>query len=781
MSIWVYNPISTLGSIWDVDISPLNNGDALIYNSATWDWTATALPWGGDMLKATYDTDLDGVVDTSNDVSKSPIITRSTLASQWGLLINIDSATGDIAQTWTWWIEDEKFGFNAREFATSTSAEFDTAVLRTWTKTLKLSTLDATGIIRCFPFPWSNYSTAATNLANSHYFIPCKPSTKYRFRCFCKTTNVAATSTSISLTEIWATWTAWVANWTNTLSWTNDWTLLQANFTTAASAVWLWFGFFISVAWNISDAWFDINSMTLEEVVEPVANSLTSSSPSLVSFTAVGSTDNIDQSFLSFTNAVWIWSAAWVNYMNSQSFTATKSKHTWVTFYKKANVWTPTGDFKFEVRTNNAWDPSTTVLASYTMPLATYNALTVNSDFTVNLPCNLTAWTKYHYVLTNTATETWTNNFQLWLLTAWVYTWWDNRTSINGWTTWTLNWTSALYFKTLYYKPTTNFKASQNNSTVSISADEDGFLNWSVINLLTWTYTWALATVLGTSFKPNCFAVTDATGDIVNSFYISGSNQLLKNSSSGIYVATFKVFIPSALSINIKGTVRRSKAEWSYDNLSWNTIQDNEFSSTYTAFSQDVTPSGNYVYVRFTSGNSANSANVWDGTQPFIITASIDTTAYSRLKNYPTNKDIIKQYATTLSGATTSATYRATKWGFPAIEYSATEYQFLDVDTTATGSTVAFSSDWVTYSTVADGANIALSSTTTPLVWVKTNITANRLYLSSNDYNASEDKDGSNKMTVDYQVLSQGLAYDVLDMKDEIEALRLAVYALQNP
>ena len=36
--------------------------------------------------------------------------------------------------------------------------------------------------------------------------------------------------------------------------------------------------------------------MTLEEVVEPVANSLTSSSPSLVSFTAVGSTDNIDQS-----------------------------------------------------------------------------------------------------------------------------------------------------------------------------------------------------------------------------------------------------------------------------------------------------------------------------------------------------------------------------------------------------------------------------------------------------------------------------------------------------
>lgn len=42
--------------------------------------------------------------------------------------------------------------------------------------------------------------------------------------------------------------------------------------------------------------------MTLEEVIEPVANSLTSSSPSLVSFTAVGSTDNIDQSQLSKPN-----------------------------------------------------------------------------------------------------------------------------------------------------------------------------------------------------------------------------------------------------------------------------------------------------------------------------------------------------------------------------------------------------------------------------------------------------------------------------------------------
>jgi hypothetical protein len=48
----------------------------------------------------------------------------------------------------------------------------------------------------------------------------------------------------------------------------------------------------------------DYNNFRIEEVVEPVANSLTSSSPSLVSFTAVGSTDNIDQSAAS-SNSNW--------------------------------------------------------------------------------------------------------------------------------------------------------------------------------------------------------------------------------------------------------------------------------------------------------------------------------------------------------------------------------------------------------------------------------------------------------------------------------------------
>ena len=60
---------------------------------------------------------------------------------------------------------------------------------------------------------------------------------------------------------------------------------------------------------------------------------------------------------------------------------------------------------KIDIRTDNAGSPSSTILATYTIPLATYNAITDDTEFIVNLPCNVTAGTLYHIVATNTATE----------------------------------------------------------------------------------------------------------------------------------------------------------------------------------------------------------------------------------------------------------------------------------------------------------------------------------------------------------------------------------------
>ena len=771
MWVSINNTISQISNLVDVDVSPLSNWDALIYVSATWDWTATALPWGGDMLKATYDTDLDGVVDTAHDVSATPLITRSSVASQWGLLINIDSATGDIPVTSDNWIEDEKYGIYADITAGTASAEFDTAVTRTWTKTLKASSTNATGKINVQINP-----PTATIDSLSKYCPRLKPSTKYRLRCFCKTNNVAAASALMAIIQYSTTAVSLWTTTSNTLSWTNDWTLLSIDFTSNVSAEYVRIFWQLNVAGNVSDAWFDINSMTLEEVVEPVANSLTSSSPSLVSLTAVGSTDNIDQSQLSKPNGFvmnvagqYVW----------QQFTPTKSKITWITLQRITSTGTPTWDMVFRIATDSWSDtPTTTILAAYTMPSATFTALSVWVDFTINLPCNVTAWTKY-WILANTTVSSWVNYPWLYSDATNVYTTGVCKYSAD-WITYWSTYAWDLYFKTLYYKPTTNFKASQNNSTVTLSADEDGFNDWAIVNLSTGTYTDIKN--FGTSYT----GYLSIYQYLLSTWLLNWTASNLRFDFANEYF-TLKFQAPTGFTfwdiaywtktVSWGSWARPQYIDYSYDNVTWVTLSTVNTASTTVETTFTIPWGSKTVYVRYLNGTFNNAYYVYY----YNFVAPINTSSLSTLKNYPTNKDVVTTYNKSLNTATTTATYRATAWGFPAIEYSATKYQFLDVDTTATWSVVKFSSDWVTYSTVADGANIALSSTTTPLVWVKTNITANRLYLSSNDYNASGDKDGSNKMTVGYQVLSQGLTYTVDELLSEVNELKAAVYALQNP
>lgn len=590
--------------------------------------------------------------------------TTTSIASQWGLLINIDSATGDIARTTSWFIENnEAVWIYARQQVAWWSAELDSAVTRTWRLTVKLSTTSITGNVSAM-FGADNRD--ATYIGWQRFLIPVKPSTKYKVSCWVKTNNVTTNWAYITFWR-WNSSLSWrTFNSSNALTWTQDWTLCTLTLTTWASEVWAVVSWQLDIPWNISDAWFDVNSMTLEEVVEPVANSLTSSSPSLVSFTAVGSTDNIDQSLdptFAAANTYTPPTAISETATNKQTFVPTKSKMTRIGVYPVAKG---TGNWTVTVH-----DASNVVQATATIANASLTNGAVNY---FNVPCNLTTGASYHFHVTSTVADG----------TVRVATAADLET--------------VSYIQN-YYKPTTNFKASQNNQSVSISADEDGFLNGSVINLQTWTAT---------------FTETFGTFYLLQ-YTISGSDLIAE--------------------INLP-----------WNTLSWSFTSDRtlEYSSNWSSYSSTFPTGVTKVWVKILS---------YSGFASFSYSIQFSTSGLSILKNYPTNKDIIKQYSTTLGAATTTATYRATKWGFPAIEYSSTEYQYLDIDTTATGSTVAFSELWTSYTTVADWASLAISSTSTPNIFVKANITANRLYLSSNDYNANSDKDWSMKETVVYQVV----------------------------
>lgn len=89
-----------------------------------------------------------------------------------------------------------------------------------------------------------------------------------------------------------------------------------------------------NTAGNTADTWLDVNDMLLEEIVEPVANTLSSASASIVSLTAVGAYDT-DQSQLVNTSSLSFSTAA---QYQAQQFTPTKSKLAGLTFMKKPNV-----------------------------------------------------------------------------------------------------------------------------------------------------------------------------------------------------------------------------------------------------------------------------------------------------------------------------------------------------------------------------------------------------------------------------------------------------------
>lgn len=121
-----------------------------------------------------------------------------------------------------------------------------------------------------------------------------------------------------------------------------------------------------------------------------------------------------------------------------------------------------------------------------------------------NVPCNLTALGTYHFHVTSTVADG----------TVRVGTASDLET--------------VSYIQN-YYKPTTSFTARQNNQEINISADEDGFLDGSVVSLLNGTYSFTPTAVVGTSFVPLLYSYTSPTGDTANTFLISGTDQQIKS------------------------------------------------------------------------------------------------------------------------------------------------------------------------------------------------------------------------------------------------------------
>lgn len=733
-----------------------------------------ALPWSGNTLGDIRQTTDDGnlyrwngtvweIYDSNTwNVLTSPTTADTAVSSKWGLPKTVDSATWWVAITATWWVEGNASLGLYGIITAGASISIDNTVTREWRKTLKLSTTNATGKALVVLLPEWKISPITGTYENG---IKLKPLTKYKFTIWMNTKNVLWSYINF-VRERNSSW--WIV-WTNTLStsvvWdSNGWvkqTIIKttASGTTYSSIFLQW----ADIAWNIWDTWFDYQTATLEEIVEPVADDLTSSSPSIVSLKAVGSVDNIDQSQLDSTTAHAIWSlASWTS--RAYRFTPTKLKSTSISVYL-AKVGSPIDNTVIEIQTTSAWLPTWIVVASYSM-VSSWISWT-KTLYTFNTPSNLTIWQDYAIV----SKRSWAIDLSNYVNIYWTAT--DNaswRGYIYDWASWA-SWARQLYFTEQYYKPTTSFTARQNNVLVNIPADEDGFLDGSVIDIVNGTY----------SFTKDFRANLPLYSGLVHSYSdttLYGSNfatnwMILPSWRNIVYKVNTWVKITWLTKIKFFST-------W-LDVWEVQTIQVSTDNLYYTDIFTISWGWGTQTVSWTTSILIWNSSFfirvIWSGwgiTYIWMLTieTNIDTSSISTLYNYPTNKDIIQTYTKTLSSPTTIALYRETKYDFPAIEYSNGEYQFLEIDPTATGSTVAFSSNGSSYTTVTDGASIGLTSTVNPVVWVRSNITANRIYVSSNDYNADSKKDGSIQMDIVYQVKNQGLIYDVQDLQKEVNKLK---------
>lgn len=383
----------------------------------------------------------------NNVLTKSPNDLKISTNIKGGLLLNIDKAAGDTAKTSSGFIEDEKYGVYAFQSAAGWSAEFDSNVKRTGKHTLKISTTSTAGRVEVI-FGY-NSTPANPGLIERlyKYAIPVKNSTKYKLSLYIKTNNAVGDYFQISQYGI--TGTRLAQTNTNYSSGTTDWTLYTSTITTNASAAFFVISIRNNTAGNVSDVWADLNSMTLDEILENTTYTGSISEKIRPTLQAITTTDNIDQSLdtaEAYPNTYALTNAINEGATHIQTFTPTKKYITRIAVWVAAKG---SGNWTLTVH-----DAANNVRASETI----LNANLVDETFNYfNVP---TIWTtgNYHFhvhssVADGTAKANTTNDLE-----------------------------TASYIQQ-YAKKSEGFSLIVNGVKTEIKADRDGFLSNSILDI----------------------------------------------------------------------------------------------------------------------------------------------------------------------------------------------------------------------------------------------------------------------------------------------------------
>lgn len=688
---------------------------------------------------------------SSANIDGTPVIAQTSLSSKGGLRFGIDDAAGDIIRTSTGFIEDAKFGWFVDRNAIAISAEFDSSVKRTGNFTLKLSTTDVTGRLQANS---TDLGVGTTITPNGSSYYKVKPSTRYKFGMWVETVN-AATSSVFARVSLWHSDGTSRSRFTTVgLSGDNGFVFLELEFITDSLDEFMAISLSNDVAGNVSDAFFDVNSLFFQEVVEHSTDTLKNPSEMLLGITAVTDTSSIDQTIGGTgATAYSVGTAVVETATHKQTFTPTKTGQAKIglTVVSKG-----TGDWRVIVH-----DSSDNLITSFLIANASL------TDGVENIFEAHWRWTSgaYHYhVISSVADGTVDTNV---------------NNDLEG----------AL--STFYYeKRTTGARISQHIDSVELNSDEDGILGDAVIDLQNGKYSYTKGSTASgftdTEFQNIMDNVFEAFGEsalsndqISNGFEKSTAANHIRSESTAselFYTLKFNTILPIKNSVRIFGNVRKGNAfdgniEWSLDNSSWvNFVTvDNTTSNVNVDFDESTTQMNGATtfYIRVIK---STAVEVIISLRKLSIECDLDTSSIDVLYNQKTGSEITQEHVALLPSAATRVYYYETKYGYPHLEFTDGSDIFIGkmpiwVDTTDESVTIE---GVVT----ADGAFQTITSTTTPLITVAVTLTNNRLLVSSNDHNASLEKDGSNQVDVEFMSKVQGLTFDVQDLQNEVNIIK---------
>lgn len=698
------------------------------------------------------------------------------------------------------WIGSETYGWYWRPSTATGSATYDTTCTHGGKQSMKCAVTvnagaAATGIIN------TNIDALIYTLKKNA--SPIVAGVKYRLSAWIKVESVSGgNGLSVTGYEYHATDYNGQARCTGLITAAADWKYYYVDFTAAANSVFLRIDCRFENS-TVGVAWFD--DIKLEQLIEDTGFTGTTPTPLLSTIIGVTSVDNVDIDKLTVADGGANFDS---NYWLAQQFVPTKNK--FVGFICKLyKGGTPTGNLTISIESDDGSNkPNGNVIAGTTYDVATLT--TTPTDYTITLPCLLTAGTKY-WVCFKGLTAWDVNN------TPYVYYKVAATTDYvaYGGGAWTTNaQTFTIGVRTLFAKATVAPMITCNNEQLNLNSNEDGLLHGAVVNLDEGTYNWSFTELAYDA--PNILGIYSASA---GAYVASTSPQALNawyNHAGYFQAATTTNEITIVYKINTLAPVKdncyietvvygggsgSAVIQGSLDGNSWTTILPGLANGTYyfpTGYTSMFKGYSTF-YIRYYKPSPTNEVPLFGLKH---IRCDLDTSSITQPLIYPL---AVNQFSEKIDSVYNTARiyYRVAKfWNkfgdiIPHLEFTDATgghiYKIpLPIDNTyetnpsvniIVGSTTngqqvgTGSNDSTTGYILNDGEYMTLSTavktfTVTYRIGAGTtsfaNITKNVIFVSSNAASPSATKLPSHKMTVALWYRIQSIARTITDLTQKV-------------